>query len=62
MKSGFFEDGLGMVWLEKLECVGNESSILDCTRGKAAYSSCRHTSDVSVICPGRLCGVYSDQL
>ena len=55
VEAGYFGAGLGMVWLEQLQCVGNESQLVDCSRGNSnPYSNCRHTDDVSVICPGVL--------
>ena len=55
VEAGYFGAGLGMVWLEQLRCVGNESHLVNCSRGNSnPYSNCRHSNDVSVICPGML--------
>ena len=54
VEGAFFGAGVGMVWMEKLQCLGTERHILNCSRGQnSAYSSCRHSQDVSVICPGK---------
>jgi deleted-in-malignant-brain-tumors protein 1 len=52
VQPGYFGAGLGMVWLDQLQCEGNESHIVNCSRGNTnSYSNCRHVDDASVICP-----------
>ena len=54
VQPGYFGEGYGLVWLEQLHCTGNETRLLDCDRGNSNFdfSNCRHSQDVSVICPG----------
>lgn len=47
----FFGEGVGMVWLDDLECTGTETSLLDCGHSGVGESNCRHSEDVSIICP-----------
>ena len=46
---GIFGDVYGYIVLKNVDCVGNETSLLNCS-----YDSdidCDHSSDVGVICP-----------
>ncbi len=47
----FFGEGVGMVWLDDLECTGMEMSLLECEHNGVGQSNCRHSEDVSIICP-----------
>lgn len=51
IQGGFYGDGLGMVWLKGLQCLGNETNLLQCPVDHGYYH-CSHSYDVSVICPG----------
>ena len=49
--SAVFGRGKGVIWLETLNCTGNENSILECQHGAfGSKPKCRHSSDSSVIC------------
>ena len=56
--SAVFGRGHGMVWLEKLNCTGNESSIFECDHGVfGSETRCKHSADSAVMCgvdPGKL--------
>ena len=46
---GIFGDVYGYIVLKNVDCVGNETTLLNCS-----YDSdidCNHSSDVGVICP-----------
>lgn len=43
-----FGSGGGHIWLSSVECVGNESRLIDCPRVPTTCSS--HTTDVGVVC------------
>jgi len=43
--------GTGPIWLSRVQCVGNESSIADCSHsGWGGVPACWHRDDVSVSC------------
>ena len=50
----FFSQGKGLIFLDNVECVGNESSLLECVSTNAiGKHNCQHTEDAGVICPGQ---------
>ena len=52
--------GIGPVYLNGLECTGNESHLAACSRSYYGYVSphCRsHFEDASVVCPTSMCNV-----
>ncbi len=54
----FFGDGAnieGPVFLDEVQCNGNETSILDCLSVAPGDHDCSHFIDAGVICSGRLC-------
>ena len=50
----YYGQGTGPIWLNRLQCIGSERSLLDCQRTFDIGNSygCSHSEDVSVICPG----------
>jgi len=42
--------GVGRIWLDDVECRGNETFIGDCSHRRWGYHDCRHHEDVSIAC------------
>ncbi|XP_048474460.1 deleted in malignant brain tumors 1 protein-like [Rhincodon typus] len=45
-----FGNGTGLIRRKRLECKGNEKSLLDCALSPVTQHECTHRDDVSVIC------------
>ena len=55
-----FSEGEGPIFLDYLECDGDEDDLLDCRRNSPlGIVDCSHSSDVGIICPGKTQGVAS---
>ena len=49
----YFGQGSDPIWLDDVDCSGDESSLLECGhRGWGATGLCDHSEDASVICSG----------
>ena len=55
LRNAPFGHGMGPVWLDNLYCLGNESSLFNCShRGLGIISTyCDHSDDVGVQCVGK---------
>jgi len=42
--------GTGAIWLDNLHCIGNETSIANCSHAGWGEHNCEHREDVSVSC------------
>ncbi|CAL4061058.1 unnamed protein product, partial [Meganyctiphanes norvegica] len=49
-KKGHFGAGTGPVWLDSLDCTGEESNLKDCHKSQAGASDCSHSEDAGVTC------------
>ena len=47
--------GMGPIWLSRLSCFGNESSLFECGQLNVGTKNCSHSNDASV-----QCGYYYD--
>lgn len=49
-----FGPGAGIIFLDEVNCVGNESRILSCRASEHGNHNCLPTEDAGVICPSEL--------
>ena len=49
-KFAHFGLGSGPIWLDDVQCRGNERSIVNCLHGGWGVHNCHHREDASVIC------------
>ena len=48
-----FGEGSGMIYLEGIECAGDEDTLLDCPVDiELGFSSCDHSRDAGIRCYG----------
>ncbi len=46
-----FSDGEGQIWLDEVQCVGTERTLLDCpTENPVGLHNCFHSEDAGVLC------------
>ncbi|XP_026202795.1 deleted in malignant brain tumors 1 protein-like isoform X2 [Anabas testudineus] len=61
-QSATFGSGTGQIWLDDVDCSGNERSLTECQHSGFGNNNCRHSEDAGVICSGvRLTGSGSTQ-
>lgn len=49
-RSGSFGSGTGQIWLDDVNCMGSESSIIDCQHSALGHHNCGHNEDAGVVC------------
>ena len=48
-----FGEGTGRIWLDNVQCTGNERTLINCTASSNGVNSCTHAQDAGVRClPG----------
>ena len=48
--SAQYGQGTGPIWLSNISCIGNESSLVDCSQSSAGTNNCTHSDDAAVSC------------
>ena len=51
--SARFGQGSGKIWLDDVQCQGNEGSIVSCRQNPWGVHNCGHNEDASVICSSK---------
>ena len=42
--------GTGQIWLDQVQCRGNEARLYDCPANDAGRTNCNHNEDAGVTC------------
>ena len=50
VRNAAFGEGTGQIWLDDVQCVGNEPSISHCNHLELGAHNCRHHNDAGVVC------------
>ena len=50
VRNAAFGQGTGPIWLDDVQCVGNERSISHCNHLGLGVHNCRHYKDAGVVC------------
>lgn len=48
--SAAFGEGDGTIWLDNLQCIGNETDLFSCVHNGPNVHNCGHHEDAGVIC------------
>lgn len=49
-----YGEGNGPIWLDYVNCNGNETDLFDCQHSQFGSKNCHHSHDASVICGGNM--------
>ena len=50
LRDAAFGQGTGLIWLDDVQCVGNETSISHCRHLGLGVHNCRNNKDAGVVC------------
>ena len=56
--SARYGQGTGPVWLNNVQCLGNESDLFACAHSGSLNQNCKHDKDASVKCLGMCVSYY----
>ena len=52
---GLFGQGVGQIWLDDVQCFGNESKLEECRHAGWGVHDCSHRDDAGVFCTNGKC-------
>ncbi len=59
--SGFI-DGTGSIWLDHVQCSGDEARLVNCNAWPIGQHNCVHTEDAGVNCISKLTRTFVDSI
>ena len=60
--SATYGQGTGPIWLSRLACFGNESSLFECSQLSVGTKNCTHANDAAVSCYYRYYRYYQNRI
>ena len=57
-----FTDGTGSIWLDNVQCSGDEARLVNCNARPIGLHNCVHTEDAGVNCISELTRTFVDSI